>query len=284
MPHPLSIFSKASPWLDNVASTLHGLATPLFGEDGPAAIKDVLYGTWMGHPLHPPMTDITIGGWTLSMMMDVLGAEKASDLALQIGTLSAGGTALSGIAQWYDLQNMEEPRRLGAYHATLNTVALGFYVTSIVLRKQDKRGAGIATAWTGHALSTTSAWIGGHLSFGLGIGVSRDAFTDVAGDWTDAVEETALPEGELVRAEVEGAPIMLLRQGDRILATSAVCTHVGGPLDEGERNGTCVTCPWHYSEFDMATGGVVHGPATASLDTYDTRVSNGMVQIRIQPA
>lgn len=280
MPHLFSRISTENPWLDDVAEKLHALTTPLLGEDAPSAIKDLLYGTWLGHPLHPPLTDISIGGWTLSMMMDVLGAEKASDLALQIGTLSATGTALSGAAQWYDLQNMEEPKRLGALHASMNTAALTLYVTSIILRKQDKRGAGIATAWTGHALSTTSAWIGGHLSFGLGIGVSRDAFTEAAADWTDAIEESALTEGELARAEVDGAAILLLKQGDRILATSAVCTHVGGPLDEGERDGTCVTCPWHASEFDIATGEVVHGPATAVLDAYDTRISDGRVQIR----
>lgn len=280
----LSKLSASSPWLDQPASKLHDLFKPLLGADGPAGVKDALYGTWLGHPLHPMMTDVSLSGWTMSMAFDLLGEENASDIALKVGTVSAFGTALSGAAQWYDAQNHEEPRRMGALHALLNTTALGFYIASVVLREQDKRNAGIATAWTGHALSLTSAWIGGHLSYVLGIGVSRNAFSEAATEWTDAIEESALVEGQLTRAEVDGEAIMFLKQGEQIYATSAICTHLGGPLDEGERSGTCVKCPWHGSEFDVKTGNVNHGPATDSIDIYATRVSNGQVQIRALPA
>jgi nitrite reductase/ring-hydroxylating ferredoxin subunit/uncharacterized membrane protein len=280
----LSKISASSPWLDQSASKLHSLVKPLFGADGPAGVKDFLYGTWLGHPLHPMMTDVSLSGWTMSMVFDLLGEENASDIALKVGTVSAVGTAVTGAAQWFDVQNLEEPKRIGALHAMLNTAALGFYIASIVLREQDKRDAGLATAWTGHAISMTSAWIGGHLSYVLGIGVSRNAFTEAATEWTDAIADSALVEGTLTRAEVDGEAIMFLRQGDRIYATSAICTHVGGPLDEGERTGTCVKCPWHGSEFDLETGKVNHGPATDSIDIYETRVSNGQVQIRALPA
>lgn len=280
----LSKLSASSPWLDQPASKIHGVFKPLFGADGPAGVKDFLYGTWLGHPVHPMMTDVSLSGWTMSMAFDLLGEENASDIALKIGTLTAFGTAVTGVAQWYDTQNLEEPKRIGVLHALLNTTALGFYAASIVLREQDKRTAGITTAWTGHAFSMTSAWIGGHLSYVLGIGVSRDAFTQAAADWTDAIEESALTEGEMTRRDVDGAPIMFLKQGDRIYATSASCTHLSGPLDEGERSGTCVKCPWHGSEFDLVTGKVNHGPATDSIDIYETRISDGQVQIRALPA
>src|SRR5690606_30840135 len=143
----------------------------IFGENGPQAVKDALYGTWVGHPLHPFLTDITLGSLTTSMVLDVLGEEAGADKALKLGVLSSGATALSGAAQWYDATNSEEPRRLGALHAELNTVALGLYVTSWMLRDRDHRAAGIATAWIGHALSHASGYIGGHLAYNLGIGV-----------------------------------------------------------------------------------------------------------------
>lgn len=280
----LSKISASSPWLDKSASSLHGLVKPLLGEDGPAGVKDFLYGTWLGHPLHPMMTDVSLSGWTMSMAFDLLGEEKASDIALRIGTLSAVGTAVTGAAQWFDLQEMEEPRRLGALHAALNSTALGFYIASVVLRQQDKRTAGLATAWTGHTISLTSAWIGGHLSYVLGIGVSRNAFTEPATEWVDAIEQSALADGQLTRAEVDGEAILFLKHGDHIHATSAICTHVGGPLDEGELQGSCVKCPWHGSEFDLETGHVKHGPATDAIDVYETRISDGKVQIRALPA
>ena len=280
----LSKISSSNPWLDGAASKIVTLVSPILGHDKPAPLRDLLYGTWLGHPLHPMLTDVSLGGWTMSMAFDLLGEEKASDIALQLGTLSSVGTALSGAAQWFDLQEMEEPKRLGTLHALMNTAALGLYATSIVMRQRDNRSGGIATAWAGHALSMSSSYIGGHLSFALGIGVDREAFSEPVSDWTDAVAESDLVEGELKRADVGGAPVMLLKQEDRIYATGAVCPHVGAPLDEGERNGTCVTCPWHFSEFDMTTGKVLHGPATTNLALYETRLSEGSVQVRIAPA
>lgn len=284
MSDTLSRISASNPWLDAASSKIVAVVAPILDHDKPAALRDLLYGTWLGHPLHPMLTDVSIGGWTMSMIFDLLGEEKASDIALELGTLSAAGTALSGAAQWFDLQEMEEPKRLGALHALMNTAALGFYIAAIGLRRGDNRAAGIATAWAGHALSTSSAYIGGHLSFALGIGVDREAFTEPATDWTDAIAESELTEDKLTRTEVNGAAIMLLKQGTYIYATSAVCPHVGGPLDEGELNGTCVTCPWHFSEFDLTSGQVVHGPATTPITTYETRVSDGSIQVRAASA
>lgn len=283
MPGILSRISESSPWLDDVASKLHALTTPLLGEDAPKDLKDALYGVWLGHPLHPMLTDVTLAGVTMSMVFDLLGEDDASDLSLGVGVASSVATALTGAAQWYDLQNMEEPKRIGALHASLNSAALGLYVTALALRRNDHRGAGFAAAWMGHSLSFTSAWIGGHLSFVSGIGVSRNAFTEPPAEWTDAIAESDLPDGKLVQAEVEGEALVFLRQGNKVLATSNVCTHVGGPLSEGKHDGACVTCPWHGSVFDMETGEVVHGPATAPVDAYETRVSGGMVQVRARP-
>lgn len=282
MPDFFSRLSASNPWLDGAADALATLFKPIVGHDAPYGMRDLLYGTWLRHPLHPPMTDISIGAWTTSMALDIFGEEDAADLALTLGTLSSLGTAITGAAQWYDMQNDEEPRRLGALHALLNTTALGFYLTSIAFRGKDRRGAGILTAWTGHALLTASGYIGGHLSFGLGVGVNHEAFAYPPTDWTDAIADADLPEGKLRRVELDDASIMLLKQDGQVLATSAVCTHVGGPLDEGEHEGTRVTCPWHYSVFDIRDGRVIHGPATASLVAYDTRIQNGTVQIRVR--
>src|SRR3990170_976123 len=100
MPDMLTRISASSPWLDGVSSKLVSVLSPILDHDKPAAVRDLLYGTWLGHPLHPFMTDVSLSGWTMSMVFDVLGEEKASDISLQVGTISAVGTALSGAAQW----------------------------------------------------------------------------------------------------------------------------------------------------------------------------------------
>ncbi len=279
--HLLRRLSDSAPWLDGPASALKTLFEPLLGEGAPQEIKDALYGTWIGEPLHPPMTDLTVGGWTLSMICDVLGYEEASDITLKIGTVSALGTALSGAAQWFDLQEMEEPRRLGALHALMNTTALGLCATSWVLRNQGSRGPAIATAWTGYGIATASAWIGGHLSFRLGIGVDRQAFEEPPAEWTDVAAIDEVPDGQLTRVEADGVPVVVLRDGDTLYAASATCPHVGGPLDEGARDGTCVTCPWHGSKFDLRDGRLIHGPATAPIHPYDARIEDGRIKLRV---
>lgn len=278
----LSQLSRTSAWLDKPAALLKSISDPILGPDAPKSLKDALYGTWLGHPLHPAITDVPVGCWTATAAFDVLGEERAADITLGLGVLGAVASAATGLAQWYDLQEEEEPRRVGALHATLNTAALGLYSASWVLRQRDRRDAGIATAMAGYAVAGTSAWIGGHLSFVLGIGVSRNAFEQPPKKWRTALPEAELVEGELKKVEVRGNPVVLLKQGDRVYATSSVCTHVGGPLDEGELDGACVTCPWHGSQFDLRDGSVLHGPATSHLTTYETRVSDGNVQIRLR--
>lgn len=284
MQHVLSRLSESMPWLDKSAKKLHEASAPVFGPEAPSAIKDALYGTWLGHPLHPSITDVPVGSWTATAMFDLLGYERAADAALKLGVLGAMGSAVTGVAQWFDLQNMEEPRRLGTLHALLNSGALTLYLASWALRSNDKRGAGVATALAGYGIASTSAWIGGHLSFKLGIGVSNVAFQDSPEDWTDVAAFDEVPDGQLTRIEMKDSPVVLLREGTRIYAGSATCTHVGGPLDEGDFDGTCVTCPWHGSVFDLRDGRVVHGPATSTIQAYETRVENGTVQIRALPS
>ena len=280
----LGKLSASSPWLDPVADVLEKLASPLLGEHGPQAVKDLLYGTWVGHPLHPFMTDVTLGAMTTSLALDVLGEERGADMALKLGVLSSGVTALSGAAQWYDATNNEEPRRLGALHAELNSLALGFYVASWILRDRDSRTAGIATAWIGHALSHTSGYIGGHLAYVLGIGVDRTVNIDAVEEWSDTgVQASDLSHGEVKRVEIDDVPVMILKDHTAIYAASPVCTHLAGPLDEGKVDGSCVECPWHGSVFDVTNGKVVHGPATSSLPIYEIRVVSGQVQVRTRP-
>jgi nitrite reductase/ring-hydroxylating ferredoxin subunit len=93
----------------------------------------------------------------------------------------------------------------------------------------------------------------------------------------DAAE---LEEGRPRVVRAGDTEVLLYRQGDRLHALWASCTHQGGPLAEGDFADGCVTCPWHGSTFRLTDGKVVRGPAAASQPTYQTRVTDGKIEVR----
>jgi nitrite reductase/ring-hydroxylating ferredoxin subunit len=95
---------------------------------------------------------------------------------------------------------------------------------------------------------------------------------------------SALADGKPARALLGEVPVLLIRQGDEVHALADRCSHLSGPLSDGELAGGCVTCPWHGSMFRVSDGAVVHGPATAPQPVYRTRVRDGIVQVCLPDA
>ena len=94
------------------------------------------------------------------------------------------------------------------------------------------------------------------------------------------VHESELRENEPRKVDAKGTPVLLVRREGRICAIHAVCTHAGGPLEEGKIEGNTVVCPWHASRFCLDDGSVIDGPATHPEPSFETRVNNGMVEVR----
>jgi nitrite reductase/ring-hydroxylating ferredoxin subunit len=82
--------------------------------------------------------------------------------------------------------------------------------------------------------------------------------------------------------EVEGAPVLVSRsEGGEACAIANTCTHRGGPLNEGGRDGGVVTCPWHGSRFDPCSGEVLRRPAREQpQQRFETRVREGKIEVR----
>jgi len=244
-------------------------------------VKDALSGTWLGHPLHPMLTDVAIGAWTSAFVLDAVGSEGsqgASDTLVGIGVLSALPTAAAGLADWSDMLGAE--RRVGLVHAGANTVAVGLYGLSWLARRKGNRGRGVALSLMGATVATVGGYLGGHLSYRQGVNVDRNAWTEGPSDWVDTIDESELDEGKAVAASANGVDVLLVRRGSTTLAIGDVCSHAGGPLHEGDIEGGGVTCPWHASTFRLSDGNVVHGPATAPQPVFDTQVAGGKVQVR----
>src|SRR5688500_15001940 len=165
-------------WLDPIADAMHKAYDPVLGQNGPRAVRDALYGTWLGHPLHPAVVTAPIGFWMASLALDFTGEERAADLTLKLGLLGAGAAAATGAAQWQDTVNSAHPRRIGILHALLNTGATALYGLSLLQRRRGQRRAGRTLSLAGFAVANLSAWLGGDLSYDLGIGVNRTAFDE----------------------------------------------------------------------------------------------------------
>jgi len=87
--------------------------------------------------------------------------------------------------------------------------------------------------------------------------------------------------GQAKLVEVGGNKIALFNVGGSFHAIDNTCTHVGGPLCEGEIDGAEVTCPWHGAIFDVTTGQVLGPPAAQSVTRYDVRVNGSALEVEV---
>jgi nitrite reductase/ring-hydroxylating ferredoxin subunit/uncharacterized membrane protein len=263
--------------LDPVADRVHE-AVALAIPNGPR--KDLLSGTWLGHPLHPMLTDLPIGFWTSAFVLDIVGGKRsrpAAELLVGLGVLSALPTAASGAADWSDTDGRS--RRVGLVHAAANSAAIALYAWSWNARRQHRHARGVALGFLGATAATVGGFLGGHLLARRGIGVDNTAFHAGPSTWTPTVEEAGVSTDAL-RVEADGVTVLLLRRQDRILAIAATCPHRGAPLGEGSFDAETVTCPWHGSCFALADGALLRGPSAMPLPRYETRVNNGTIEVR----
>jgi nitrite reductase/ring-hydroxylating ferredoxin subunit/uncharacterized membrane protein len=245
-------------------------------------VKDVLAGTWMAHPMHPMLTDLTIGAWTSASLLDVLGGEKArpgADMLAGAGILAAIPTAVSGLSDLTDIVD-DQQRSIATAHALANIGALALWILSYTARKTRNRRVGMALSIAGTGVMTGAGFLGGHLSFREGVGVDHTAFEQRFEDWTEVMDERELKEGRPRRVLVSGTNVFLLRTGERIYALANRCSHRGGPLHKGAVDEFSVKCPWHLSIFRLEDGAVIQGPATAPQPAYLVRVQDGNIEIR----
>ena len=250
----------------------------------PRAVRNLLSGTYVGHPLHPMLTDLPIGAWSMATLLDTVGgseAERAADLLVGAGVLAAVPTAATGLNDWSDTVGPDT--RVGLVHAAVNSTALTLYVASMASRLRGNRARGKALGLAGLGMLLVGAYLGGHLSFTRGVNVNRTAWLEGPQDWTPVLAEAELSEGQRYKVDAAGVPVLLYRTTGRVWAVASTCSHMGGPLDEGTIDGDCVTCPWHGSTFRFNDGAVVRGPASAPQPCYDVRVVEGSIEIRAIP-
>ncbi|MCW2696758.1 MAG: Membrane protein of unknown function, putative 2Fe-2S ferredoxin domain [Modestobacter sp.] len=256
----------------------------------PQLVRDVLHGSWLGHPLHPVLAQVPVGTWVSAGVLDLVPAARpAAAVLIGTGVAAAVPTALSGAADWSE-QDIGV-RRLGAVHAVANSVALGLYVGSLVARANGAGTLGRVLSYTGLGLAGASAAIGGHMSYAQSSGASHAATTarTLTHEWIDLGPLDDLAEGRPTSrtGEGQGAPVPLavVRRGHEVDVFISACSHLGGPLAEGTvedvRGHECLVCPWHGSAFDVGNGQPRRGPAANPQEKLDVRYEAGRVFARL---
>jgi nitrite reductase/ring-hydroxylating ferredoxin subunit/uncharacterized membrane protein len=271
-PNPLSGFlsrlESAQP-LDKVGQPVNDAAHRLLR---PGWIRDLLAGTAIGHPVHPALVSAPIGCWTGAMVADMFGERRAGRLLTAAGVLSAVPVAATGLSDWADTTGAEQ--RVGIVHMALNVTATALYAASWWARARERHGVGVALGAGGAVVATTAGWLGGHLAYGLGVGVDTNSFEGGPTEWS-AVDEDKPGQRPLTGGVVSGVGVVVARPDGaglpHVLANR--CSHRGGPLAEGELADGCIRCPWHDSEFDLTTGAVRRGPAVVPQPVYEVRDS-----------
>ena len=282
-------------WLDPFSRVFGAVMTGLWKIPGTRPLKSLLHGTWpLGHPLHPSVTDLTIGGYTAMLAVDALYLStgdrsllRASDFLLVGAFITSLLSIVSGLTDWNE--TVDEERRNGMLHGLLMVLATLGFVASLVLRVNggiDVRSTAIAISTLAWLVMIVSSYFGGEMVFGFGTEVNRQAWTDIGGDW-EAIDVRAadLDERKPVLARTSaGVALLVTRLDGELYAIGNTCTHAGGPLNEGTFVGDAgceIQCPWHGSRFCVKDGSVHGGPATFDEPTWSIRpAASGKLEVR----
>lgn len=269
--------------LDTLALSLQRTLKRLSNRPGCRGAKDFLNGTWLGHPLHPALTDVPIGAWTTALIFDALTVAKLSKLdraaetAVGVGVAGATASALTGLADWTDTSTSQ--RRVGFAHAALNTLALGLQVASLLCRRR-KFGGARALSVLGYGVAVVAGYLGGSLVFRQGTMVSRTAYDRGPRTFTPALLESELVPERPTRAVVDGAAVVLVKHDGEVFALNDICSHAGCPLSQGRLQGDAIVCSCHGSTYRLHDGAVLHGPSPFPQPSFDVRIESGLVAIR----
>lgn len=278
------IVAAQDVWARPLGDFNHRWLSALFRPMRP--VKDLLNGTWLGHPLHSAITDVPIGSLTVSVVLDVIGQPVGADVALLATVLFMAAAAVAGAADYVDTDGTARSR--ATLHSTIMVIALVVLVVSLVLRAGSPadRTVPIALSIVGLLLVTAGAFVGGDVVYALGNMVSRHAFRGGGTKWIrleiEGVTDLAtLPVAAPVKARAGINDIVLVRIGATVHAMHAVCAHAGGPLAQGTVVDGCLECPWHGSRFWVDNGRLARGPALYDQPAYELReAESGGYEVR----
>jgi nitrite reductase/ring-hydroxylating ferredoxin subunit/uncharacterized membrane protein len=264
-------------WAGPLGDFNHRWLSALFRPLGP--VKDWLNGSWLGHPLHPAVTDIPVGALFVAVVLDLLGQSAAADIALVATILFMVAAAVTGAADYVDTDGSARVR--ASLHSALMVVALVLLVISLGIRASapTDRTVPVVLSIVAFLIVAAGAYVGGDVVYVFANMVSRHAFRGAGGKWLrldtgDVVDLATLPEATPAKAKAGVNDLVLVRIADTVHVLHAVCSHAGGPLTQGKFVDGCIECPWHGSRFRLADGHVQRAPALYDQPAYEIRAAD----------
>jgi uncharacterized membrane protein len=161
---------EGDPRLDGLVRRLAPLADATVRS---RRVADGLRGVWLGHALHPLLTDFPLGFWMSASLLDLVGGRQAEGPAQRLvaaGLVAAMPTWAAGLAEWRATEGGS--RRVGSVHAAVNTTAVALYGCSYAARRRGRHGAAVALGVTGGIVATVGGYFGGHLSLVRKVGTA----------------------------------------------------------------------------------------------------------------
>jgi nitrite reductase/ring-hydroxylating ferredoxin subunit/uncharacterized membrane protein len=274
-------------WVDSFATTVQGFVARIYEAAGPVGqqVQNLLHGTWLGHPLHPLLTHVPVGAWTVALTFDLLDAAAGqkelaagADLAVAVGVLGALGAAAAGLTDWYKLAAGQD-KRVGMVHALFNVSATTLYAASLFFRRNGLRTLGRGLAFAGFGAVSAGGYLGGHLVYRMKIGVDHVTEELQPAKFEAALPEAELAEGKMRRVEIDDTPVLLARRNGVLYALADTCSHLGCSLAKGELKDGSVRCPCHGSRYALEDGRVLDGPSVFWQPVYRVRVKNGQIEV-----
>ena len=249
--------------------------------------QDFLNGSWLGHPVHPVVTDVVVGGATVAVILDLLryflgvtGLEDA--LTWSIGLVTVAGLVpfhrpdrLQGHRHRRRAQCRRLPRR-DQHHRDRPLRRVLLHAPGRRSRRQAS-GSSWSATWSSRWAPTSAAtWSSSTATWSIAA-PSRAARRRPT---SRPPARRRAAGGDSHEGELRRHDAVLVRRGDVVSALKEACSHAGGPLSEGTLHGDTIVCPWHHSAFSLADGAVRHGPASNRQVAYRARISEGQVEIQ----
>jgi nitrite reductase/ring-hydroxylating ferredoxin subunit/uncharacterized membrane protein len=279
-------------WLDRPSYRLEHVLTLVVNALGPARdrVMNVLNGVWLGHPVHPPLASFASGALGTTVALDALSmlpsresaegpnAAQIASRSLGLGILASVGAGVTGAADWQHTH--ERDRRVGVVHGVVNSVATGLYALSWWERRRGNRLRGMVISTMGYGITLGGSYLGGALVFGSGIGIDQSGERLRTTEWTPVLPANEL-NGKPVRVEVDGVGLVVCKTDPgEISAFGEFCPHLAAPMADGWVDRGRIVCPWHGSRFALESGEVLRGPSATPLPCYETRLVDGMIEVR----
>jgi nitrite reductase/ring-hydroxylating ferredoxin subunit/uncharacterized membrane protein len=279
------VLNAQAVWADPLGDLMQRIFRALYGPF--PALRDLLHGTWLGHPVHPMITDIPVGAFIVAFVLDLVGQSAGATWAIAVGFISMLAAALAGYADYIDLEG--PGKRIGSVHSTSMLLAAVLYFVSLGTRLLWWGPADLGTftalsVWTANAgllLVLVGGYLGGELVFDLGSQVDRHAWRGGGTKW-QALDVDSVPEDKPTKAKAGAQTLVVVRRGEKIFALHDTCSHQGCSLAEGKLvdEGRRIECKCHGSRFELADGTVNRGPAVFPQPHYDVRRSEGKIEVK----